>query len=172
VLTAIIAKWPRGEFANPNFKIKIQQDNAPAHPTVDDPDTLEAIHNLEVNHIITPGKISIYCQPPNSPDLNILDLGLFNALQSAYWNHSPRNAIDIIDMVERTYREFPINKISRLWVTLQSIFNAIIVEHGCNQYKIPHMNKQKLEKENRLPLSVRVSEDALDTMIEFGELDP
>jgi hypothetical protein len=77
--------------------------------------------------IITPGKISFYNQPPNSPNLNILDLGLFYAMQAAYWNHSPKNSIDIIKMVEKTYNKYSPNKTnSRVFVTLQTIFDTII----------------------------------------------
>jgi hypothetical protein len=167
---AIMSKWPRGEWADPNFKIKIQQDNAPAHPTPDDENLVGAIEDLEEMGIITPGKISFCNQPPNSPDLNILDLGLFNAMQAAYWNHSPKNSIDIIKMVEKTYKDYPTNKINRVFVTLQTIFDTIIKEQGDNQFKIPHLGKDKLEKEGRLPLVVKLSQAALDTMVEFGEM--
>jgi hypothetical protein len=165
-----MSKWPRGEWADPNFKIKIQQDNAPAHPTPDDEDLVGAIENLEEMGIITPGKISFYNQPPNSLNLNILDLGLFNAMQAAYWNHSPKNSIDIIKMVEKTYNEYPANKINRVFVTLQAIFDTIIKEQGNNQFKIPHLGKEKLEKEGRLPSAVKLSQATIDTMVEFGEM--
>jgi hypothetical protein len=37
VIPAILEKWPAGEMADPNFNIRIQQDNAPAHRTPEDP---------------------------------------------------------------------------------------------------------------------------------------
>ena len=95
VIPAIFEKWPVGELCNPHFKIRIQQDNAPAHPKVDDAFMLSEVAKLwtedEVN-VLTPGKIEFYAQPPNSPDTNILDLGFFNAIQSAYWSHAPKNS--------------------------------------------------------------------------------
>jgi hypothetical protein len=36
VIPVILEKWPAGELADPHFKIRIQQDHAPAHPKVDD----------------------------------------------------------------------------------------------------------------------------------------
>jgi hypothetical protein len=60
VFPAIMSKWPRGEWGNPDFKIKIRQDNAPAHPTPDDDDLVGAIEDLEEMGIITPGKLSFY----------------------------------------------------------------------------------------------------------------
>jgi hypothetical protein len=59
VFPAIIAKWPRGEWSDPNFRIKIQQDNAPAHPAPDDDFIDDVLRELEGNGIITPGKLSI-----------------------------------------------------------------------------------------------------------------
>ena len=64
-------------------------------------------------------------------------------------------------MVRECYDDFPTNKINRIWLTLQSCLNEIIKSHGSNQYKIPHMNKEKMEKENRLPLALEVSPEAV-----------
>ena len=35
--------------------------------------------------------IHLMCQPPNNPDLNILNLGFFRAIQSIQHQQSPRN---------------------------------------------------------------------------------
>ena len=118
--------------------------------------------------VLPPGKIEFYAQPPNSPDTNILDLGLFNALQSAYWSHAPKNSADIIKMVEQTYKDYPWQKIDRVFVTLQSIFDSIIVAHGDNTYSITHMNKDKMEREGTLPRELEVSQDAIDTTEEWN----
>ena len=97
--------------------------------------------------ILTPGKIEIYAQPPNSPDTNILDLGLFNALQSAYWTHAPKNSGEIIiKMVQQTYWSYPADKINRMFVTLQSIYDCIIVEHGDNHYTTPAYEQGQIGK--------------------------
>ena len=48
--------------------IFIQQDNAPSHLKVDDPIFCEAAKQDGFD-------IRLICQPPNSPDFNILDLG-------------------------------------------------------------------------------------------------
>jgi hypothetical protein len=175
VIPAILEKWPAGELADPHIKIRIQQDNAPAHPKVDDPFMLGEIAKLwDPDHVgvLTPGKIELYAQPPNSPDCNILDLGLFNAIQSAYWVHSPKNSGDIIKMVEETYNGYPWQKVDRIFVTLQSIFDSIIVAHGGNEYSITHMNKDKLERQGMMPRELVVTQDAIDTIIDFNNLQP
>jgi len=41
-----------------------------------------------------------------------------------------------------------------IFVTLQSILREAMKVKGCNKFKIPHMQKEKLEKEDRLPLQI------------------
>lgn len=66
VLPAIKEKWPSEERGCPIF---IQQDNAKTHIAVDD---------LDFCCVAQEGwDIRLMCQPPNSPDLNVLDLGFF-----------------------------------------------------------------------------------------------
>jgi hypothetical protein len=67
VLPAIRAKWPRDDLNKP---IYIQQDNAPSHIEVHDPLFQEAAQQDGFN-------IRLICQPANSLDFNILDLGFF-----------------------------------------------------------------------------------------------
>ena len=67
MLPAIRAKWPREDVNKPIF---IQQDNAPSHLKLDDPIFCEATKQEGFD-------IRLICQPPNSLDFNILDLGFF-----------------------------------------------------------------------------------------------
>jgi hypothetical protein len=78
VIQSIIDKWPLSEFQDPNFKIMIQQDNAGGHCEAED----AAIKECTFESIHLQHKIGLYCQPPNSLEMNICDLGLFNALQA------------------------------------------------------------------------------------------
>jgi len=161
VIPGILEKWPVGELSQPGYKIWIQQDGAKAHAGESDELLQAALRELEVNQVIRPGKIGFYTQPSNSPDVNILDLGLFAALQDAYYRNSPKNSIDIINMVTNTYNEYPANKINRLWITLQSIYNCIIEHQGDNNYNIPHLGKEKLERQGLLPDCLELTHEAL-----------
>jgi hypothetical protein len=118
------------------------------------------------NGILSPGKISFYSQPSNSPDLNILDLGFFNALQSAYYGRSPTNNIEIIQCVQRAFDAYPANKINRLWVTLQSIYNCVLECQGNNNYTLPHMNKELMEREGTLPHNMALSKGAIEVVFD------
>jgi len=90
VLPAIRAKWPREDVNKPIF---IQQDNAPSHLKVDDP------------HFCAVAKqdgfdIRLICQPPNSPDFNILDLGFFRAIQAIQYKKDAKTIKDLIPAVQ------------------------------------------------------------------------
>jgi hypothetical protein len=169
LLPAIQALWPSGEWADPSFKICIQQDGAGAHPkSWTDPVIQSTLRELEANGNFSPGKISFEPQPPNSPDTNICDLGLFNAVQAAYYMTCPKNSMEIIEMVQKTWLEYPHQKINRLFVTLQSIYNMIIETHGSNQFKIPHMNKEQMEREGTLPRELPLSDEAINIVREYN----
>jgi hypothetical protein len=155
VFTEIMNKWPVGDWNDPTFTIKIQQDGAGGHCSHDDEYLTAALEELGLAD-----KVSIYTQPANSPDLNILDLGMFNALQAAYYKKAPLNAVQLITMVEETYNEYPVNKINRIFLSLMCVYNMIIEHHGDNQFEVPHMNKDKLEREGRLPVAIQVTPEA------------
>jgi hypothetical protein len=67
---------------------------------------------------------------------------------------------DIIKLVQTHYWEYPDNKINRIWLTRQQVMNGILDCNGDKTYKIPHMNKEKLEREGTLPMVLEVSESA------------
>ena len=71
VFPAIKIKWP---FNAIQENIKIQQDNARPHMEPTDHEFFQAKFELNLN-------IELVFQPPNSPDLNVLDLGHFNSIQ-------------------------------------------------------------------------------------------
>ena len=71
LIPAIVTKFPR------DFKeIHVQMDNAGSHRIDnEDKDWIVAVRNSGLN-------IKITKKPSNSPDLNVLDLGYFNSIQS------------------------------------------------------------------------------------------
>ena len=72
VLPAIVAAWPDKEAGETIF---IQQDNAKPHILPNDPEFAAAVAKTGLD-------IRLIQQPTCSPDLNVLDLGFFNSIQS------------------------------------------------------------------------------------------
>ncbi|XP_021743257.1 uncharacterized protein LOC110709354 [Chenopodium quinoa] len=71
VIPAIVSKWP----ANMPKDVVIQWDNARPHQIPQDEEFIAATRQGGFN-------IRIVFQPAQSPDLNVLDLGLFRVIQS------------------------------------------------------------------------------------------
>jgi hypothetical protein len=49
-----------------------------------------------------------------------------------------------------------------MFVTLQSVFIEDMKVKGCNKFKIPHMRKETLERQDRLPTSIPCDPSLLD----------
>ena len=141
LLPAIVEKWPQTDRLS--RKIWIQQDGAKSHINTDDEEFREAIQDQE----LTAG---LYTQAANSPDINFLDLGFFRAIQS-FNNVAPKTKEELIQSVQHAYTNYPRKRLNWTWLTLQSVFNQIILCNGDNDYNIEHLSKEKLERAGQLP---------------------
>ena len=135
LLPAIVEKWPWTDRLS--RKIWIQQDGAKSHINTDNEDFREAIQDQELN-------VGLYTQAANSPDVNLLDLGFFRAIQS-FNDAAPKNEEELIQLVQHVYTTYPRKRLNRTWLTLQSVFNQIILCNGDNDYNIEHLSQEKLE---------------------------
>ena len=150
LLPAIIEKWPWTDRLL--RKIWIQQDGAKSHINTDDQELREAIQDQELN-------AGLYTQAANSPDVNLLDLGFFRAIQS-FNDAAPKNEEELIQSVQLAYNSYPRTNLNRTWLTLQSVFNQIILCNGDNEYDIQHLSKEKLERAGKLPIVLDVVDEA------------
>ncbi|WVZ54366.1 hypothetical protein U9M48_005174 [Paspalum notatum var. saurae] len=144
VLPAIRAKWPKEDVHKPIF---IQQDNAPTHIKVDDPQFLEVAKQDGFD-------IRLICQPANSSDFNILDLGFFRAIQAIQYKKNAKTLNELIPVVQEAFLEYCPKRANRMFVTLQTVLKEAMKIKGGNKIKIPHMQKQRLEREDMLPLQI------------------
>lgn len=161
VMPAIREKFPassRGE------NIMIQQDNARPHAKSDDVIVNAAGKTNGWN-------IGLTCQPPNSPDLNVLDLGYFRSIQSIKDTMSPANVDELIDCVTQSYWDQPLKTTENIFLTLQKVMECIMLEEGGNKYSLPHMAKDKMRRElGHMPLSIQCSEEAVDRALGMLQL--
>lgn len=86
-------------------------------------------------------------QPTRSPDNNVLDLGLWNSMQSrmATVKYDKRATESmhhrIIDAVFEMWTSFPAETITKVFKTLSLVHQCIIDSDGGNSFKMPHSNK-------------------------------
>ncbi|KAL7570481.1 hypothetical protein ACA910_004263 [Epithemia clementina (nom. ined.)] len=149
LIPAIHAKWPLGSTP----KIRIQQDGAKAHIEEDDPEFRQALDDSGLL------ETTIFNPAANLPDTNVNDLGFFRAIQSAN-DGVPANEAELINDVQKAFDNYSKERLNRVWLTLQSCFNAIIECNGGNNYKIEHIGKLRLERIDCLPTNLRVTSHA------------
>jgi hypothetical protein len=145
VLKAIVQRCPwelRGQ------TIYIQQDNAPSHVPVNGEEFKTAVAHTELD-------IRLINQSTNSPDLNVLDLGFFNSLQSLSYDRVSRNLDDLIANVT----------LNRVFLTLQGCMIEVMKDGGGNRYKIPHMDKDGLEARGMLPKSLGCDRQLIENVV-------
>ena len=100
-------------------------------------------------------------QSANSPDENICDLGFFRSLQSQTWQHTPATTIDgLIQNVEQAFADYDPLVLNRIWLTHAAVCDLIICNDGGNNYELPHMGKERLERQQKLPSMLPLSSTA------------
>ncbi|VFQ97172.1 unnamed protein product, partial [Cuscuta campestris] len=147
VIPAIREKWP-------NFlskEIVIQQDNARPHILGND---LEFVMASTTNGF----QITLTNQPPNSPDLNILDLGFFRAIQSLKEQSAPSNVTELMNAVQEAYNQFSAHTLNKVWLSYQHVMQEVMKVEGGNNYKVPHMGKDAMHRNGTLPYVLQLEE--------------
>lgn len=160
VIPAIKAKWPRG-----HRRIIIQQDNAKPHTIGGDAIIDEALMDSWFD-------ISLVCQPPNSPDFNVLDLGFFNSIQALQHQKCPKNIDDLIECTYEAFNKLGENKLNDVFLSLQTAMESAMGCGGGNNYKLKHIHKEKLRRLNILPSTLTCNEEAIQNakhIIEYAE---
>ncbi|KAI5406026.1 hypothetical protein KIW84_052690 [Lathyrus oleraceus] len=145
---------------NVGKKIFIQQDNARSHISKDDPDFCRAASESEFD-------IQLTCQPPNSPDLNVLDLGFFNAIQSLQQKEPVKSIDELVSAVQKAFDEFSTVQSNKIFSTLQSCMIEIMKINGSNKYKIPHMKKDMLYKQGGIPVQMSCDSSLVQEVTEY-----
>lgn len=111
VLHAIRSKWPREDARKLIF---IQQDNARPHVDPNDPIFCEAAQQEGFD-------IQLICQPSNSPDLNILDLGFFAAIQTIQYKEAAKTVGELVSAVQNAFENYPPTSSNRMFLTLHHV---------------------------------------------------
>ena len=156
VIPAIKSKWPQDAALETIF---IQQDNARTHVSPNDPAFLQAVAATGLD-------IRLMQQPPNSPDMNVLDLGFFRSIQSLTDCRSPTTIEELIHDVEEEFEVYDEDKLNRVFLSLQMCMREVM-KIGGNRYRNPHMNKSRLEREGRLPHRLSCERDIYNSALAY-----
>ena len=145
LLPAIKEKWP-----NQSDRIEIQEDGATPHSAVGR--TLMNERALEDYGL----DVTVVKQPPNSPQFNALDAGVFNSMEKNVWKESARNLDELIAAVNTAYDKLDRITLDNVWLSVQGSMEDCLRVDGDNRYPLRHMGKAKLRREGRIPISIKV----------------
>ena len=159
VIPAIELQWPQ---AYRNATIFLQHDNASSHFGNDDVLFQQRCAQSKLD-------MKIYFQPPNSPDLNVLDLGFFASLQAMVTKSKTRNKQLLIQAVHAKFASYPHQRLNNVFLTLQMVMSQVILCNGGNNYELQHMNKQQLERNGALPMLIAASDEVLAAITDDKE---
>lgn len=110
VIPTIKEKWPRDDIHIPVF---IHQDNAISHIKDNDSEFCRVAREDGFD-------IRLMCQPPNSPYLNVLDLGFFSVIQALHYKEPTRTIDELISAVVKSFESFPSIVSNTIFLTLQT----------------------------------------------------
>ena len=151
VFPAIKENWPSGYSSE---TIWINEDNCRCHP--------EATRIVLQDVAAMDGwDIRGRPQPPNSPDLNVLDLGFFHSIQSLQYKTRPKNIDDLIVKVEESFSRTPRQTLDNVFMSLQDCMIGTLERGGDNTYKLKHSSKNTKKNSPALPYRI-CPEEAID----------
>jgi hypothetical protein len=131
--TGIIDKIVRVK--EPDNFTYIQMDNAPAHVGLE---TKERLNQFCVENNLL---MEYTTQPAQSPDFNICDLAIFNALQrktDRLKKEANKSIDELWTVVKNVYDEYPKESIQICYGHLYANYNECLKHNGDNRYKGPH----------------------------------
>ncbi|RHY98787.1 hypothetical protein DYB35_012898 [Aphanomyces astaci] len=141
VIPAIKASFPSA-----NKRVVLQHDNATPHG---------AITDSELAAVSTDGWTFVMRrQPPNSPDLNVLDLGFFASIQSLQYKKMSRSVDDVVRHTMEEFDELNHEKLDNVFLTFLAVMRLILEHSGRNGYALPHLKKESLRRAGLLMSNV------------------
>ena len=103
-------------------------------------------------------RITIQRQPPQSPDLNILDLGLFHSLQRrAVELKEGGSLIDIVDAVNSAFASYDPDTLEQVWRALFSVQESVLEHEGGNDFAVPHEGARKIGRTDMMEVARHVN---------------
>ncbi|XP_057545828.1 uncharacterized protein LOC130824826 [Amaranthus tricolor] len=111
--------------------------------------------------------IRLVCPPASSPNMNILDLGLFSALQSIQFKSFPKDLNDLIKAVNDAYDTFEPKLLTYTWIQYQLCMIEVLKAKGGNNYKNADIGKQRLDRLGMLPRQLEIPQELIDAARQF-----
>ncbi|RQM20584.1 hypothetical protein B5M09_012566 [Aphanomyces astaci] len=143
----------KATFPSANKRVILQHDNATPHRSITD---------AELASVSTGGLTFVMRrQPPNSPDLNVLDLGFFASIQSLQYKKMNRTENDVIRNTFEGFDELNYEKLENVFLTFQAVMRLVLEHGGDNHSALPHLKKAALRRAGLLMSNVTCPDSLL-----------
>jgi hypothetical protein len=125
-------------------QLRIQQDGAAAHTGKDNLNKLNiaGARQRKRRNGSRSAKITVFRQPAQSPDTNINDLAIFPSMSKRFNKRQKHEKVNDLDRIaanaRKTWKDFPIDMLTKAWATKTNVLKAIIKAKGGNNFKLPH----------------------------------
>ncbi|GAA0143394.1 hypothetical protein LIER_35737 [Lithospermum erythrorhizon] len=85
--------------------------------------------------------------------------------KSLQYREAPKTIDELVAAVEKSFQELSPSALNRVFLTFQECMIEVLKCKRGNDYKIPHMRKENLEKENCLPVTLSVDHELLEKVL-------
>ncbi|ETV76455.1 hypothetical protein H257_09474 [Aphanomyces astaci] len=133
-------------FPSMNKHVVLQDDNATPHRVITD-ELLASVSTDGWTFVVR-------SQPPNSPDLNVLDLGFFASIQALQYKFESHSVDDVIRATLAAFALLESEKLVDAFLTLQAVMRLVLENNGGNQFGLPHLGKKALRRTGKLMTNV------------------
>lgn len=102
--------------------------------------------------------IDVIIQPAQSPDLNVLDLGLFASMKrrQAQVKLNARIIDGLLAKVAHVWNTYDGQTLDNVWAHLYAVYNAVLKFDGSNKYDSPHFGARARGKNQATSVSLQV----------------
>ncbi|KAF0718363.1 Aste57867_1744 [Aphanomyces stellatus] len=136
----------KASFPSANKRVVLQHDNATPHGSITDA-VLASVSKDGWTFVMRQ-------QPPNSPDLNVLDLGFFASIQSLQYKSMSRTVDDVIRSTLAAFEHLSYESLENVFLTFQAVLRLVLEHDGDNHFKLPHLKKASLRRAGLLMSNV------------------
>ena len=111
----------------------------------------------------------IVTQPPNSPDLNLCDLGFFSSLKRQVSQICTRctDRDQTMQSVVKAFNDYPSDKLEDMWASYYNNMRSIMEVLGGNDYKQAHNGGKKRKRDIGTSVDLSIDLNDYDRCIEF-----
>nr|CCA27213.1 transposase putative [Albugo laibachii Nc14] len=154
VLPTIKLKWPSWS----RRRIVLRHDSATPHRSVLDAEFLEEATADSWDYII-------HCQPPQSPDLNVPDLGFIYSIQSLQFKERAETLEEMLARAIFAFEKLSYKTLENTFLTLQQVMSSVLRVKGGNNYKLPRMHKDCMRRLGLLPTVIDLDVDLYEEIV-------